>query len=456
MTLISVRPVLPLLAAALAVLAFASDASAQTLPSLDVRTWRPSTDPGASLVLEPVATPGPWNLNVGAWLSYANQPVVLKNGDVTAFRVIDNQLGADLTASLGLFSRAALGLDLPTFPFQDGSSGVPSRAVTGQQVPTSGFGDLAITGKAAVVTNDEGGFGLAMLGAVTVPTGDRESFEGEGSATVSARVLADFSLVFASLQASLGYKLRTNHHLWPNSAGGVIFGDEIPWSIGVLLHPGIIHALDRDDRQSWEVALHGSLPAGPVGPFGLGDPGSQALSPALLAFSDRIELGHFRDAFILAGGDVGLASAVGVSTFRGVVAVGWAPRNHDRDHDGVPDDLDQCPGIAEDRDGFEDNDGCPEMDDDEDGIPDLLDACPRVKGVPNADPKKNGCPAPPPKVSDAVTPTDDHPSPYARVVAGEGSDAGATTDGGAVDGSAADGGSFDDGAVDGQRPHSSP
>jgi OOP family OmpA-OmpF porin len=354
-----------------------------------------------------MATPGPWNANFGAWVSYANQPVVLKEEgtSLTAFRPVENQLGADITANLGLFSRGAIGLDLPTFLYQGGSSGIPSTAVSSGHVTTSGIGDLAVTGKATILTNDEGGFGLAVLGAVTAPTGDRQSFEGEGSATVTAKVLAELSLVMASVQASLGYKLRTDHHVWPDSSGGVIFGDEIPWSLGVLLHPGVIRALDRDDRQSWEIALHGSLPAGPVGPFGAGDPGSQALSPVLLAFSDRVELGHFRDAFILVGGDVGIANAVGVPTFRGVVSAGWAPRNHDKDHDGVPDDVDQCPTIAEDRDGFEDSDGCPDMDNDEDGIVDSLDACPLVKGVPSADPKKNGCPPPPEPPTSTTTPT---------------------------------------------------
>jgi hypothetical protein len=389
-----------------------SNASAQTLPSLDVRTWRPSTDPAASLVLEPAATPGSWNWNVGAWFTYANQPVVLKQGTLTAFRPVDNQVGADLTASLGLFSRAAVGVDLPTFLFQDGSSNVPSTAVTSGHVAPTGLGDLAVTGKAAILTNDEGGFGLAVLGAVTLPTGNRQSFEGEGSATVTARVLADISIVIASLQASLGYKLRTDHHLWPDATGGVIFGDEIPWSIGILFHPGIVRVLDREDRQSWELALHGSLPAGPVGPFGTGDPGSQALSPVLLAFSDRIELGHDRDLYTVVGGDVGLGNAVGVPTFRGVVSIGWAPRNHDRDHDGVPDDVDQCPGIAEDRDGFEDTDGCPDMDNDDDGIPDELDACPNIKGVLDADPKRNGCPPPQdPAPPTAAPPTAAPPTP---------------------------------------------
>jgi Putative MetA-pathway of phenol degradation len=372
----------------------ASAAAAQTLPSLDVRTWRPSTDPSANLVLEPTSTPGPWNWNVGAWLDYANQPVALSQSGTTgiAFRPIKNQLATDLTANLGLGSRAAVGVDLPMFLYQDGSSGLPSTAVTTGSVPSTGLGDLAITGKGAILTNEDGGFGLAVLGAVTVPTGDLQGFMGEGSATVTARLLADYSLVIGSLQASLGYKLRTDHHAWPDAAGGVVFGDEIPWSIGLLFHPGMVRALDPSDRQTWELAFHGSLPAGPVGPFGAGDAGSQALSPALLAFSDRIALGHYRDTFVLVGGDVGITKAVGVPTIRGVLSVGWAPRNHDRDHDGVPDDVDQCPGIAEDRDGFEDSDGCPEMDNDDDGIPDAFDACPLVKGVPSADPKKNGCP----------------------------------------------------------------
>jgi OmpA-OmpF porin, OOP family len=32
----------------------------------------------------------------------------------------------------------------------------------------------------------------------------------------------------------------------------------------------------------------------------------------------------------------------------------------DRDGDGIPDDVDQCPDLAEDFDGYQDSDGCPE------------------------------------------------------------------------------------------------
>src|SRR5271165_6857679 len=50
----------------------------QTVPSLDARTWRPSTDPDAGLVLEPVVTPGPWRWNVGVWLHYAHDPFAVR------------------------------------------------------------------------------------------------------------------------------------------------------------------------------------------------------------------------------------------------------------------------------------------------------------------------------------------------------------------------------------------
>jgi outer membrane protein OmpA-like peptidoglycan-associated protein len=64
----------------------------------------------------------------------------------------------------------------------------------------------------------------------------------------------------------------------------------------------------------------------------------------------------------------------------------------DRDGDGIDDEVDKCPDEPEDKDGFEDKDGCPDLDNDKDGIPDKVDACPNeaetVNGVDDAD----GCP----------------------------------------------------------------
>ncbi|MEZ4454625.1 MAG: hypothetical protein R3B09_34555, partial [Nannocystaceae bacterium] len=48
----------------------------------------------------------------------------------------------------------------------------------------------------------------------------------------------------------------------------------------------------------------------------------------------------------------------------------------DRDGDGLADAEDRCPDEAEDRDGFEDEDGCPDPDNDRDGVLDVDDQCP--------------------------------------------------------------------------------
>ena len=370
-------------------LSFACVARADdTLPSLDVRTYRPSLDPRASLVLEPVTTAGAGNFNFGAISTFALHPVSITHSrDGSVQYPVEAVFGVDLLANVGLGKRASLGLDLPTVVYQGGNT-VP-RNVSSSGVPATALGDLALIGKASVIDNTEGGFGLGATGTVTFPTGTRTSFAGEGAVTAQIRAIADYSFGVANLQASLGYKLRTEQRTWPDAS--YVFGDEIPWSIGIRLRPDVFH-IDREDRQVWEVAFHGSLPAGPVGPFGSGSPGSKALSPVLLSLSDRIGIGHDKDAYFLGGAEFGLNDAVGTPAFRLVAGVGWAPREHDKDHDGIRDDIDQCEDIPEDKDGFEDSDGCPEIDNDDDGIIDRDDACPNVAGAPSPDPKKNGCP----------------------------------------------------------------
>jgi OmpA-OmpF porin, OOP family len=64
----------------------------------------------------------------------------------------------------------------------------------------------------------------------------------------------------------------------------------------------------------------------------------------------------------------------------------------DQDKDGIPDDKDKCPTEAEDKDGFEDEDGCPDLDNDKDGIPDAQDKCPNEPETKNGYQDEDGCP----------------------------------------------------------------
>jgi hypothetical protein len=64
----------------------------------------------------------------------------------------------------------------------------------------------------------------------------------------------------------------------------------------------------------------------------------------------------------------------------------------DRDRDGIGNRKDDCPDDPEDKDGFEDTDGCPDLDNDQDNVPDTRDDCPDdpedIDGFEDAD----GCP----------------------------------------------------------------
>ncbi|HEY4182279.1 MAG TPA: choice-of-anchor D domain-containing protein [Kofleriaceae bacterium] len=64
----------------------------------------------------------------------------------------------------------------------------------------------------------------------------------------------------------------------------------------------------------------------------------------------------------------------------------------DNDNDGIDDADDKCPLQAEDKDGFEDSDGCPDLDDDGDGIPDTKDKCPKQAEDKDGFQDDDGCP----------------------------------------------------------------
>ena len=78
----------------------------------------------------------------------------------------------------------------------------------------------------------------------------------------------------------------------------------------------------------------------------------------------------------------------------------WAPEpagaaqsgSHDRDGDGIPDATDACPDEPEDKDGYQDEDGCPDPDTDGDGIADAQDKCPNDPEDKDGYQDADGCP----------------------------------------------------------------
>ncbi|HKO49274.1 MAG TPA: thrombospondin type 3 repeat-containing protein [Polyangiaceae bacterium] len=396
-------------AAALGVCWFLSPAvSADEVPSLDLRGFRPSTDPAGNLYLEPTATPGHLRWNVGAWASYAHRLVTITDATGKEVAVpVQNQLSMDYGLGFGIGDRLAFGALLPSVLYQDGYG----SDLIGGNLPHSALGDLRLDLKATLLPGGEmGGFSVAALGAVTLPTGNASSYISEQAATGELRVLSELRLIAIALRATAGVKVRGAEQTYV----GQTFGHQLPWGFGLVLRPQVF-GIDQKGRWEWALEAHGALAVTPK--FG-----SQAQSPAALGLSARYTPGTVS---LIMGAEVPLDSAVGTPAVRGILGLGWAPRVHDRDTDGVPDEVDQCPELAEDKDGFEDSDGCPDFDNDDDGVPDdsdrcpaekedsdefedddgcldadndhdgvldAQDACPKEAGTASSDPKQNGCP----------------------------------------------------------------
>src|SRR5262249_52485441 len=64
----------------------------------------------------------------------------------------------------------------------------------------------------------------------------------------------------------------------------------------------------------------------------------------------------------------GIIAGLGSPQPRVYLGAVYAPDTRDRDKDGVPDNRDKCPDVPEDRDGYQDDDGCPDPDNDSDTI----------------------------------------------------------------------------------------
>ncbi len=91
-----------------------------------------------------------------------------------------------------------------------------------------------------------------------------------------------------------------------------------------------------------------------------------------------------------------LYSTRAIPTWSAQINIGWngllMDPSRDRDKDGIPDRIDKCPNEPEDRDGFEDSDGCPDYDNDLDGVFDMFDKCPNDPEDKDGFEDRDGCP----------------------------------------------------------------
>jgi len=124
----------------------------------------------------------------------------------------------------------------------------------------------------------------------------------------------------------------------------------------------------------------------------------------VLRFDARVSLLPGVDNIITPEVDIGFGIEFSLGTRRRPTAEEQLAKGKpaDRDDDGIPDDKDSCGDRPEDNDGFEDADGCPDIDNDLDRILDIADKCATVPEQYNGYADDDGCPDTVPPDVDAL------------------------------------------------------
>jgi len=342
--------------------------------SFDIQLFHPAVGPKSYVTLDSADVPGHLRYNVGLLTNYQYGAFALDStvkDSTTRLDVVRHQAMAELYGAVGLFNLFEVGVAVPMTLYLSGDDFDSTGQPTGTSVNGRGIGDVRVEAKAALwAFGRDQAFVFGVSAGATFPTGGSENFLGDKTVTGRGRALLEYqsSDRFRAL-VMLGALLRGS-----SRAFHAVIGDQMLYGAAV------------DYRVLPDMSVLAEF-TGRVGSFSFVDANPAELDVAMRAYLPAM-------FSLLMGVGVGLDHGIGSPMFRGFVGVGWAPDFRDRDHDGVIDILDRCPDEPEDKDGFQDDDGCPDEDNDNDGIPDAVDKCPNQPEDFDGFQDDDGCPDP--------------------------------------------------------------
>ena len=292
---------------------------------------------------------------------------------------IGTQLNTSFLFSYGVTDRLQVDVAAPVTFYQNGSG--DSRAVgPPSEVPSSAVRDVRVGMAYALSALPRvrlpHGVGLVARFDLSIPSGDKDHFAGDRGFVGAPTIALEDRLGPVIFGANFGARLRARTELLGT---GVASQGYLGVGLGI--------AIDRADR--WAITSEAfALPAltsGTTSPYGW----LAGVRWAGLWGGDLV---------VHAGGGGSFRGSARAEllepTWRAVLDLRYEPLARDTDHDGVLDRDDQCLDEPEDRDGFEDTDGCPDLDNDHDGIADARDACRDVAEDVEGFEDQDGCPEP--------------------------------------------------------------
>jgi outer membrane protein OmpA-like peptidoglycan-associated protein len=352
---------------------------AQPAASLDIQRFIPTAGHHGFITVDDATMLERLRPGFDLYLSYAHRP--LQQSDEALRRtsgVVDGIISGHLRAGFAFSSWAEVDVAIP---FIQGILKGQSfdEETLDPEVGAFSAGDLVLSGKFRLIPEKKA-IGVAVIPFVTFPTGNVALFTTNGVPTFGVKAAFSRRWKVFHWAAHVGYRFKPNGVV---ISGAVPADDEIVYAGGVGLTP-IYKWLDINVELIGAVIVGESRTDIP-NYRGL----AMALSPLEVLGNVRLTMPFGLD--ITVGGGVGLTGGIGTPAFRLLAGLSWSSRS-DRDGDGVAGKADRCPYIAEDHDGFQDGDGCPEPDNDMDGFLDGDDQCPSAAEDMDGYLDDDGCP----------------------------------------------------------------
>jgi outer membrane protein OmpA-like peptidoglycan-associated protein len=370
-------------------------ASAQTREdrSFNPQLFHPAPGPDEFVTVEPAAPLGHLQYQVGLYLNYARNELSIftyntnsnSTGSIRA-NVIANALAADVWAGFGLWRRLQIAVQLPMTLYQNGQSFIdPNPAASGgtQIAAPNGFafGDPRIYLKLRIWGREGHGPQVAFSHWLGIPLGNSSEFGGEqhwSGFSGEGRLLGGWEAARWRVGLFFGFLWRAHNERFFSSInsqqltyGGAIAFDAVVRRLSLVLEIYGRHDLCTASNADCRVSDINDSP---------------------LELDVAAKIGVISGLSLNVGVGNGLVAGVGSPQPRVYLGAVWSPNNADRDHDGIPDGVDKCPDVPEDKDGFEDKDGCPDLDNDNDTILDKDDKCPNQAEDFDGFEDQDGCP----------------------------------------------------------------
>ena len=351
--------------------------SAMADEGINLQRLEPATGPAVGVSTESARVFE--HLQVGGALTfdYADLPLrsVWEGGGERA-QVVEKQIVMHGTVAFGLFDQAELGLGLPMVIHQtSGDMAIIGRR--GESISPTGTGNVRVVPRLRLMGEPEQGLALGLRAVLAYPTGEVRDFVADAESTYEGGLTCDYRLgTHAAVGVNLGYRLRAQGEFLERD-----IGDMVTFSVGAEVPVG-----------GESVSLIGDL----VG--GVTTEGERALSEQEVPLEWLAGVRWYGPAGIrlTAAGGSGLNKGFGNPRYRAVaqLALATPPRSRDPDGDRIVGDDDACPLQPEDLDGFQDADGCPDLDHDGDGVLEPHDRCLDEREDRDGWEDSDGCPDP--------------------------------------------------------------